>query len=93
MIISQGKKSKLAPSKCRECRQHIADVVLFPGDPPNAEEEFVALTNECLSEFIGNEDTGRPQHKITGYMFIFSVDLMIFENSSNYQQIHMHGSS
>jgi len=40
-------------------------VVLFPGDPPDAEEEFVALTYETLSLFVGNEETGRPQHKIT----------------------------
>ena len=66
LLFLQNHKSKLMPSKCRECKQHIEDVILFPGDPPTAEEEFVALTNECLSEFVGNEETGRPQHKITG---------------------------
>ena len=53
-------------SKCTECKQLIEDVVLFPGDAANAEEEFVALTHDSLSEFVGNEETGRPQHKITG---------------------------
>ena len=63
-------KPKLLPSKCKECKQLIEDVVLFPGDAESAQEEFVALTNESLAEFTGNEETGRPQHKITGKLTI-----------------------
>uniref|UniRef100_H2YXW0 Cytosine-specific methyltransferase n=1 Tax=Ciona savignyi TaxID=51511 RepID=H2YXW0_CIOSA len=53
--------------KCRECRQVLNDVELFEGDQAGAEEEFIVLTHESLSLFVGNEETGRPQHKITDF--------------------------
>nr|CAB3239240.1 DNA (cytosine-5)-methyltransferase 1 [Phallusia mammillata] len=64
---SMKSDKKVESTKCRECRQHLTDVKLFPGDPPGSEEEFVVLTHESLALFVGNEETGRPQHKITDF--------------------------
>ncbi|CAK8688847.1 unnamed protein product [Clavelina lepadiformis] len=63
----QSTKPRLTPAKCRECKQLLEDIALYPGDPSGAEEEFVVLTHDSLSVFVGNEDTGRPQHKITDF--------------------------
>uniref|UniRef100_F6XUV4 DNA (cytosine-5)-methyltransferase 1 n=1 Tax=Ciona intestinalis TaxID=7719 RepID=F6XUV4_CIOIN len=63
-IKVEVKKSSM---KCRECRQLLDDVAIFGGDVDQAEEEFVLLTHESLSLFVGNEETGRPQHKITDF--------------------------
>lgn len=60
-------KKKTSTIKCKECRQLLDDVDIFPGDSPDACEEFIALTHESLSVFVGNEETGRPQHKITNF--------------------------
>nr|XP_039272538.1 DNA (cytosine-5)-methyltransferase 1-like [Styela clava] len=53
--------------KCKYCRQLLDEVEMFEGDTPDASEEFIALTHESLALFVGNEETGRPQHKITNF--------------------------
>ena len=37
--------------KCSKCRQFFRDITVFGGDPDDAREEFVALTDESLSLF------------------------------------------
>lgn len=56
------------------CHQHLdgPDLLLFPGHPEGAVEEFIALTDPKLSLFTGeeefiNEYDERPQEKITGF--------------------------
>lgn len=53
--------------KCKHCRQILEDIDMFEGDSDAACEEYIALTHELLSVFVGNEETGRPQHKITNF--------------------------
>ncbi|XP_014661569.1 PREDICTED: DNA (cytosine-5)-methyltransferase 1-like [Priapulus caudatus] len=67
-------ETKSLPQKCKQCRQLLddPDLNLFTGDPDDAVEEFVALTDERLSLFTGNEETiseydERPQHKLTEF--------------------------
>lgn len=66
--------SKTLSNRCEECRQHLdsSDLVLFPGHPEGALEEFVLLTDPKLSLFSGDEESineydERPQQKITGF--------------------------
>ncbi|CAI9739711.1 DNA (cytosine-5)-methyltransferase 1-like [Octopus vulgaris] len=67
-------KEQVTPIKCRGCKQLLDDpeLVLFHGDPPDAVEEFIALTDTKLSVFSGNDDEvssfdERPQHKLSNF--------------------------
>lgn len=60
--------------RCDICRQQLEspDLLLFPGHPEGAVEEFIALTDQKLSLFTGDEEfvheyDERPQHKVTGF--------------------------
>eukprot|EP00794_Sanderia_malayensis_P016015 gene16015-17632_t len=62
------------PERCKECRQILdsASLKMFPGDPSDAVEEFVALCHPKLSLFSEegqgqNDYADRPQHKITNF--------------------------
>ncbi|XP_063841265.1 LOW QUALITY PROTEIN: DNA (cytosine-5)-methyltransferase PliMCI-like [Scylla paramamosain] len=61
-------------NRCEICRQHLSspDLLLYPGHPEGSVEEFIALTDQRLSLFTGNEEfiheyDERPQHKITEF--------------------------
>lgn len=69
-------EDKQPPIKCKECRQLLddPDLKMFSGDPENAVEEFIMLTDPKLSLFTGNESESnlddiseRPQHKVTHF--------------------------
>lgn len=67
-------KEKMSLVRCKECHQLLnnPDLRMFPGDPSDALEEFVTLTDPKLSLFTGTEDMideadERPQHKITHF--------------------------
>ncbi|KAK7495817.1 hypothetical protein BaRGS_00013037, partial [Batillaria attramentaria] len=60
--------------RCTECKQSLddPDLPVFPGDPHEAVEEFIALTDPKLSLFTGEEEMvesydDRPQHKLTHF--------------------------
>ncbi|XP_023241204.1 DNA (cytosine-5)-methyltransferase 1-like [Centruroides sculpturatus] len=81
-------ENKQPPMKCKECRQLLddPDLKMFSGDPENAVEEFIMLTDPKLSIFTGNEAESnlddiseRPQHKITHFSFSFSLNARIFD--------------
>ncbi|XP_067140282.1 DNA (cytosine-5)-methyltransferase 1-like [Centruroides vittatus] len=69
-------ENKQPPIKCKDCRQLLddPDLKMFSGDPENAVEEFIMLTDPKLSIFTGNEAESnlddiseRPQHKVTHF--------------------------
>lgn len=56
--------------RCIICRQYIEEVSFYIGHPTNAVEEYIALTDEKLSLFTGDEDCSnqhddRPTHKVS----------------------------
>jgi DNA (cytosine-5)-methyltransferase 1 len=58
--------------KCNYCKQTLEEIVFYNGHPNNSCEEFIALTNERLIIFTGEEQDlherdSRPVHKLTGY--------------------------
>ncbi|KAB7504337.1 DNA (cytosine-5)-methyltransferase PliMCI [Armadillidium nasatum] len=60
--------------RCTICSQLLSseDLMIYPGHPENAVDEFVALTDPKLSLFTGEENSihdydQRPQHKITAF--------------------------
>lgn len=62
------------PTRCSQCRQLLddPDLVIFPGDAEDAVEEFIALTDQSLSVFTGEEEDissmdQRPQIKVTSF--------------------------
>nr|AFV53350.1 DNA (cytosine-5-)-methyltransferase 1 [Pleurobrachia bachei] len=65
------RKQVVKPLKCGVCRQLQDKDVLktFPGDPPGAVEEFIALASDILS--LGQTEEGdweeKPQHRITEF--------------------------
>ncbi|XP_017781710.1 PREDICTED: DNA (cytosine-5)-methyltransferase PliMCI-like [Nicrophorus vespilloides] len=64
--------TKPKSEKCVNCMQFIDEVVLYEGHPNNSVEEYVALTNEKLLLFTGNEThmdqhDERPTNKITHF--------------------------
>lgn len=68
--------------RCEICRQHLSspDLLLYPGHPEGAEEEFIALTDSKLSLFTGDEEfihecDERPQHKITEFKLVFLMTI------------------
>ncbi|XP_071039220.1 DNA (cytosine-5)-methyltransferase PliMCI isoform X2 [Parasteatoda tepidariorum] len=72
--VSNGQKSSLLPMRCPDCRQHLdgPDLKLYPGDPDEAQEEFIMLTAPILSLHTeGDYDTvdvnERVQHRITNF--------------------------
>ena len=65
---------KADPNRCMVCRQRLDDPNLqyFPGPPLNAVEECIALTDQSLSLFTGEEDNvsemdQRPILKLTQF--------------------------
>lgn len=74
LVVCSEEKEKLSLVRCKECHQLLnnADLRLFSGDPAEAVEEFITLTDPKLSLFTGDEDMineadERPQHKITNF--------------------------
>ncbi|KAF7281042.1 DNA (cytosine-5)-methyltransferase 1-like [Rhynchophorus ferrugineus] len=56
--------------RCTLCKQHLSTVPFYNGHPNNSCEEYIALTDERLSVFNGNEEQFNdqddfPTHKIT----------------------------
>nr|Q27746.1 RecName: Full=DNA (cytosine-5)-methyltransferase PliMCI; AltName: Full=DNA methyltransferase PliMCI; Short=DNA MTase PliMCI; Short=M.PliMCI; AltName: Full=Dnmt1; AltName: Full=MCMT [Paracentrotus lividus]CAA90563.1 DNA (cytosine-5-)-methyltransferase [Paracentrotus lividus] len=67
-------ESKQPPLRCKECRQLLddPDLKIFPGDPEDAREEYITLTDPRLSLLTGDEGDAmsydeRLQHKITNF--------------------------
>lgn len=54
-IKVNGITTKIKNERCNICRQYIDDVLLYNGHPNNSVDEFVALTDEKLLLFTGNE--------------------------------------
>ncbi|XP_053609291.1 DNA (cytosine-5)-methyltransferase 1-like [Plodia interpunctella] len=63
--------TQLNLDKCMICGQFLnnSDIIFYQGHPQNAEEEFVALTNEKLVLSAGDDGDvmERPQTNITGF--------------------------
>nr|CAD43078.1 DNA methyltransferase 1b [Paracentrotus lividus] len=67
-------ENKQPPLRCKECRQLLddPDLKIFPGDPEDAREEYITLTDPRLSLLTGDEGDAmsydeRLQHKITNF--------------------------
>ncbi|KAB0791577.1 hypothetical protein PPYR_03377 [Photinus pyralis] len=65
-INTQTTKSE----RCAICKQYVEEAPLYNGHPNNASEEYIALTDERLMLFTGDEmdldeKDERPTHKIT----------------------------
>ncbi|XP_045468881.1 DNA (cytosine-5)-methyltransferase 1-like isoform X2 [Harmonia axyridis] len=63
---------KSKPERCIICRQFKDNITLYNGHPNNSVEEYIALTDEKLSIFTGeesnvNEQDCRPTHKVTHF--------------------------
>ncbi|XP_044757853.1 DNA (cytosine-5)-methyltransferase PliMCI-like [Coccinella septempunctata] len=61
---------KVKPERCSICRQFSDDITLYNGHPNNSVEEYIALTNDKLSLFTGeesHEQDCRPTHKVTHF--------------------------
>lgn len=62
-------KPQVKPERCLICRQYTNELLLYNGHPNNSVEEYIALTDEKLLLFTGEEanvhehDT-RPTHKV-----------------------------
>lgn len=62
-------KSEAKTERCDICRQYLTEICLYNGHPNNSVDEYVALTDEKLMLFTGDEsdihdlDT-RPTHKV-----------------------------
>lgn len=66
VVSSANSKSE----RCIICRQYIEEVAFYNGHPNNAVEEYIALTDEKLSLFTGdevciNQHDERPTHKVS----------------------------
>lgn len=67
IIISNENEPKV--ERCAICRQNITEISLYNGHPNNSVDEYVALTNEKLLIFTGEESNvhdldARPTHKV-----------------------------
>lgn len=64
------------PERCLICRQYSNELLVYNGHPNNSVEEYIALTDEKLQLFTGDEanvhehDT-RPTHKVSSTAYIF----------------------
>lgn len=57
------------PERCQICRQYVSEVLSYNGHPNNSVDEYVALTDEKLMLFTGdethiNKQDERPIHKV-----------------------------
>ncbi|PIK50643.1 DNA (cytosine-5)-methytransferase 1 [Apostichopus japonicus] len=73
-VVAAAVNEKQPPPRCKECRQLLDDseLQLFCGDPENAVEEYIALTDPKLSLLTGDEEEAmsydeRLQFKITHF--------------------------
>ncbi|CAH0549085.1 unnamed protein product [Brassicogethes aeneus] len=63
---------KTKSERCDKCKQYLDQLILYEGHPNHSQEEFIALTDEKLSVFNGDEDFGDnhddfPTHKVTHF--------------------------
>lgn len=63
------KPSEVKPERCVICRQYSNELVLYNGHPNNSADEYVALTDDKLMLFTGEEseihqNDERPTHKV-----------------------------
>ncbi|KAF5294330.1 hypothetical protein FQR65_LT10783 [Abscondita terminalis] len=69
-ISAVEKPPQVKAERCTICKQYIDEVSLYNGHPNNSVEEFIALTDERLMLFTGNEldlheTDERPVHKVS----------------------------
>lgn len=63
--------------RCNICRQYTDEALIYNGHPNNAVDEFIALTDEKLMLFNGNEEIDkydeRPTNKVclNCYLYLF----------------------
>lgn len=62
--------------RCNICRQYTEDILLYNGHPNNSVEEYIALTDEKLMLFTGDEEElhqqdERPTNKVNLIIIIF----------------------
>lgn len=62
-------ESKVKAERCVICRQYLDELLFYNGHPNNSVEEFVALTDEKLTLFTGeendvNEQDERPTNRV-----------------------------
>lgn len=67
------KPSETKVERCLICKQYSNEVLLYNGHPNNSVDEYVALTDEKLMLFTGdesevNQQDERPTHKVF-YLF------------------------
>lgn len=64
-ITTKGilKSVKIKSERCKNCKQYMDRLLFYKGHPNNSNEEFIALTDEKLSSFVGDSDM-RPTHKV-----------------------------
>lgn len=63
------KPAEVKPERCVICRQYSNELVLYNGHPNNSVDEYVALTDDKLMLFTGEEseihqNDERPTHKV-----------------------------
>lgn len=61
--------AKPKPERCNICRQFSDNITIYNGHPNNSIEEYIALTDDKLSLFTGDEShvmeqDNRPTHKV-----------------------------
>lgn len=58
---------KVKAERCSACKQYVDTAIYYNGHPNNSVEEFIALTDERLSLFTGEENITEgdefPTHK------------------------------
>lgn len=60
------------PERCLICKQYSNELTLYNGHPNNSVDEYVALTDEKLMLFTGeesaiHENDERPTHKVRAF--------------------------
>lgn len=67
------KTEEIKQERCKICRQYIDELLIYNGHPNNAVDEFIALTDEKLMLFNGDEEIDKQDERPTNKITYFSV--------------------
>lgn len=70
------KTPEIKQERCNICRQYTDEALIYNGHPNKAVDEFIALTDEKLMLFNGNEEINnldvRPTNKVSLHYYLGS---------------------
>lgn len=78
------KTEEIKQERCKICRQYIDELLIYNGHPNNAVDEFIALTDEKLMLFNGDEEIDKQDERPTNKVRCWLNSVLLYINSYHF---------